>query len=551
MEPNTMKRTRFIGFWMIVLLLKLASVAAGQPIAQELHAKAVWVADLQNGNYQNPIIHADYSDPDVVRVGDDYYMTASSFNCVPGLPILHSRDLVNWTIISHGIKRLEPDESFRIPQHGNGVWAPAFRYHNNHFYIFWGDPDYGIYMIRARDPAGPWSDPHLVKSGRGWIDPCPLWDDDGKAYLVHAWAGSRSGIKSVLIVHRMDPDGTRLLDDGVMVFDGHEQHRTVEGPKFYKLNGYYYILAPAGGVTSGWQLALRSRNVLGPYEVKTVMHQGNTNINGPHQGGLVETKGGEHWFVHFQDTGPYGRVVHLNPVTWQEDWPLMGVDINSDGIGEPVSEYRKPVVNGVIEFIAPQTSDEFDQPALGPQWQWHANPDPRWGWPTSQGFLRLNCIWNPDPLVNLWTTPNLLLQKFPARAFSATAKIEFHPSLEGDEVGLVVMGSDYGLIALNSTAEELFVEQKACFEANNGSRELTTAQIPMEQSNIYLRVTVDESAICQFSYSLDGDSFTRCGDPFEAKQGKWIGAKVGLFCRASNPTNDSGYVNIDWFRFDQ
>lgn len=342
------------------------------------NVNAVWKPDNEDGTYKNPVIFADYSDPDVVRVGDDFYMTASSFNCVPGLPILHSKDLVNWKLIGHAIERFS-DERFNIPQHGNGVWAPAIRYHNGWFWIFYGDPDAGIFMTKAKNPAGPWEPLHLVQEGKGLIDTCPLWDGDGNAYLIHAWANSRAGINSILTVRRMSPDGRKLLDEGTMVFDGRDGVQpTLEGPKFYKRNGYYYILAPAGGVKQGWQLALRSKNVFGSYEAKKVLEQGTTNINGPHQGGWVELENGENWFLHFQDRGAYGRVVHLNSVRWVDDWPLMGIDLDGNGIGEPVTEYKKPDVGKKYPIEVPQTSDEFNSKKLGLQWQWQANPRSDW-----------------------------------------------------------------------------------------------------------------------------------------------------------------------------
>jgi len=273
-----------------LLALVITSVSAFVP-AQTAVSK-VWVADSGDGTYRNPILYADYSDPDVVRVGEDYYLVASSFNAIPGLPVLHSRDLVNWTIVGHALQRQPPFEVFDKPQHGNGVWAPAIRYHNGEFYIFYPDPDYGIYLVKAKQPMGPWSEPLLIKAAKGWIDPCPFWDDDGKAYLVTAFARSRAGIKSILVISRMSPDGTSLLDNGVMVFDGHDHDPTVEGPKLYKRNGYYYVFAPAGGVESGWQLALRAKNINGPYERKVVLAQGKTSINGPHQGAWIETPSG-------------------------------------------------------------------------------------------------------------------------------------------------------------------------------------------------------------------------------------------------------------------
>ena len=281
------------------------------PLSGQTSRKSGWIPDNGDGTYNNPIIFADYSDPDVIRVGDNFYLTASSFNSIPGLPILHSMDLVNWKIIGHALRRQPPDIVFLRPQHGNGVWAPAIRFHNNHFYIFYGDPDFGIYMVKSRNAAGPWSEPLLIKPAKGWIDPCPFWDDDGNAYLVHAWANSRSGIKSILTLNRMSADGTKLLDEGRMIFDGRAHHPTIEGPKLYKRNGYYYIFAPAGGVATGWQTVLRAKNIYGPYEDRIVMDRGETEINGPHQGGWVELKSKESWFLHFQDRGAYGRIVHL------------------------------------------------------------------------------------------------------------------------------------------------------------------------------------------------------------------------------------------------
>ena len=321
-----------------------------------------WISDLGNGKYRNPVLNADYSDPDVCRVGDDYYMTASSFNCVPGLPILHSKDLVNWKLIGHAIQRLEPQDVFSTMQHGNGVWAPAIRFHNDEFYIYYGDPDYGIFVVKTKNPVGKWSDPELVKAGKGLIDPCPLWDDDGRVYLVHAYAGSRAGIKSILAVTELNAEGNKAISPSRTVYDGHAVDPTIEGAKFYKRNGDYYIFAPAGGVATGWQVVLKSKNVYGPYERKVVLAQGKSPINGPHQGAWVETPAGENWFFHFQDKGAYGRVVHLQPMIWKDNgFPVIGIDKDGDGIGEPVLEYKKPKVSGTFPVQTPAESDEFVQ----------------------------------------------------------------------------------------------------------------------------------------------------------------------------------------------
>jgi beta-xylosidase len=536
----------------LALLLSLQAV----PAQAQSSLSKVWVPDLGNGTYKNPVLYADYSDPDVVRVGSDFYLTSSSFNAVPGLQILHSKDLVNWSIIGAVFAQQPPLARYREPQHGNGVWAPAIRYHNKEFYIYYPDPDLGIFVTKAKNPAGPWSTPVCVKEAKGWIDPCPLWDEDGKAYLVHGFAGSRAGIKTILAVSPMSADGQRLIGADALVFDGHKDHPTLEGPKFYKRHGYYYIFAPAGGVPTGWQLVLRSKNVYGPYEEKIVMDQGKTAVNGPHQGAWVGTDTGEDWFLHFQDQGPYGRVVHLEPMVWKNDWPIIGEDPDGDGKGQPVRTYRKPKTKGKAQPLAtPPTSDEFSSNTLGLQWQWHANPQDYWAYLNGpQGYLRLYSVQQPEGTKNLWQVPNLLLQKLPADVFTTTTKFTFSPRVEGEKVGLVIMGMDYAYVSVSSVGGKLQFSQSTCLNADKLAPENTPppVEVPAAQAGqpLYLRVAVKAGAKCQFSYSLDGQSFTPLGSEFQAREGKWIGAKVGLFSTRSAKFNDAGNTDVDWFRIE-
>ena len=538
----------------ITLAITLALPAAGlvhgaAPGPESSGVSKVWSADLGDGRYRNPILYADYSDPDVIRVRNDFYLTASSFNAVPGLPILHSTDLVNWSIIGHALPRQPPFDVFAQPQHGKGVWAPAIRHHGGQFVIYYGDPDFGIYRVEAHHPAGPWSAPLLIKQARGWIDPCPFWDDDGNAYLVHAMAASRSGINSVLIIHRMSRDGTRLLDAGVLVFDGKDRHPTLEGPKLYKRNGYYYIFAPAGGVETGWQLALRSRNIMGPYTDRVLFRRGNTNVNGPHQGGWVDTPGGEDWFVHFQDQGPYGRVVHLQPMSWRNDWPVIGVDAGADGTGEPVASYRKPRVKVASKPQTPADSDEFSGERLGLQWQWQANPADNWAFPApALGVLRLYTVKRPEAARNFWEVPNLLLQKFPGPLFTATAKVNFMPLATGHETGLIVMGLDYAYLSLLQKDDGLYAGETVVKDADQGTAETRVAEQLVSGNEFYLRVTVAEGAVASFSLSSDGQHFTTLGEPFRARQGRWIGAKLGLFAVRPSDSGKAGYADYDWVR---
>ena len=496
-----------------------------------------WSPVGTRGTFRNPIICADYSDPDVVRHGNDFYLTASSFNCTPGLPVLHSKDLVNWTILGHAIKNV-PHARYAEVQHGCGVWAPSIRFHAGKFWIFFPTPDEGIYFVTAENPRGPWSEPTLLLAGKGLIDPCPLWDDDGNAYLVHAYARSRSGLCHMIRVRPMAPDASRILGEGQLVFHDPERHPTIEGPKFLKKDGWYYILAPAGGVANGWQVALRSKNIYGPYEDKIVLESGNSAVNGPHQGAMIDSADGSWWFIHFQDAGLYGRIVHLQPVRWVNGWPLIGEDRDGNGVGEPVPEWKLPWSDGAGS-ITPQSSDDFDGQELGGQWQWQANHRDEWRSLTARkGWLRL---WSqPIGDAGLDRAPNLLLQKFPASTFEVETMIEFAPTADGEEAGLVIMGRTHMALAIRRTngANQIVV-------CENG----TNRVIDIARGNlIKLRVAVEEGGRCRFSFACAGAELKTVPDTFQASAGIWIGAKAGIYCVARNGSA-GGYADFDYFRF--
>lgn len=514
------------------------------------YTSQVWVSDQGDGTYRNPVLYSDYSDPDACRVGNDFYMTASSFTCMPGLPILHSKDLVNWSIIGHALPRMFPEEIYNKTQHARSVWAPSLRNHQGLFYIYWGDPDLGILRVQAENPAGPWSKPVLVKAGKGLIDACPLWDEDGQVYLIHAWAASRAQINSVLTVHKMNMEGTAVVDEGRHVYDGHGKHPSLEGPKFFKRNGYYYIFAPGGGVAQGWQVVLRSRDIYGPYEDRIVLAQGSTNINGPHQGAWVEAASGQSWFLHFQEKQPYGRIVHLQPMQWIDDWPVMGIDLDGDGCGEPVLTHVKPDVGKQWPIVTPAESDEFDGSTLGLQWQWCANPDIRWNvMLPGQTYLRLFGVKVPSEAKNLWEVPNLLLQKFPAPAFTATTKVSLHAEDRNVRTGLVVLGRSYEILALSQAERQYKLSHVHCADADRGGSEQVLQETTINTSSVYLRIKVEGPAgRCQFFYSLDDTRYQPLGKSFNAREGGWIGSKVGIFCLGELDAGRGGYADFDWFR---
>jgi beta-xylosidase len=538
------------------VITAVLSLPAGYSLASEKQstpppAPVAWQPDLGDGTYKNPVLYADYSDPDAVRVGDDYYLTSSTFTNVPGLPILHSKDLVNWKIVSYALSKLVPAAHFSTPRHGEGVWAPALRHHAGKFWIFYPDPDFGIYVITATNPAGPWSEPLLLKAGKGLIDPCPLWDDDGQAYFVHGWAKSRAGINNLLTLHRISADCTQVLDEGKIIIDANKipGWGTLEGPKLYKREGWYYVFAPAGGVKEGWQAVFRSKDIWGPYEHRITLEQGSTKINGPHQGAWVDTPSGEHWFLHFQDREAYGRIVHLQPIVWKDGWPVMGNDPEGDGKGEPVLTHKKPAVPPQTP-AAPEVSDEFTSGRPGLPWQWQANPKAEWLAASPQPeVLRLPCVPTPE---NFYQAANLLTQKPPAPEFSATTELSFFAQREGEQAGLLVFGYSYAWIGLKKTAAGQRLVQVTRHEANKKGQDKEIAGVDFAGSKIFLRVTVRGDFVCSFSYSEDGRTFTPFGDSFKAEVGRWVGAKLAIFATAPESTATAGKVtghaDYAWFR---
>lgn len=534
-----------------------AITKTGIAVSEQPYVSQVWNPDLGNGMYKNPVINADYSDPDVVCVGDDYYMTASSFNCIPGLPILHSKDLVNWELIGHAVTKLQPKAVFDRPSHGNGVWAPCISYHNGEFYIYWGDPDYGVFMVKTKDPAGKWEDPVCVIPGKGMIDTSPLWDEDGRVYLVNGWANSRNRFASVITVRELNAEGTKAISDPVIVFDGNgTENRTCEGPKFYKRNGWYWVMFPAGGVPTGFQVAMRSQSPFGPYEAKKVLAQGKSKINGPHQGAWIHTQYGEDWFMHFQDKEAYGRVVHLQPVTWKDNWPVMGKVPSKGYCGEPYETYKMPKAASHVN-MNPVESDEFNKPKLGLQWQWHANYQQWFGMPTSMGVMR---IYTYKSNATIWNVPNLLLQKTPADNFTATAKLQLTAKNQGQMGGIIMMGLDYSALVVKRVGNEFELQQITCHMADKKGEEevkvLATLKPtsvdkidyqPAIHESVYMRMVVKAGKM-QFFFSKDGKKYEQVGDEFTMREGKWIGAKIGMVAKEPGGKANRGLIDVDWFR---
>lgn len=513
------------------------------------------MAEAPAQRYTNPVIHADYSDPDVIRVGEDYYLVASSFHFSPGLPVLQSKDLVHWKIAGHVLPALPFHPSYdMVPpytladsiskpvgpgmRYAGGVWAPAIRHHNARFYVYWATPDEGIFMSTAEHPAGPWSAPVTVLAGAGYEDPCPFWDDDGKAWLVHSKVGA-----GPIILHAMTPDGTKLLDAGTTIIEDKVNLPVLEGPKVYKRDGWYYIFAPIGGVGTGPQAVLRARTIQGPYEHRTVLHPGN-GLAGPHQGGYVETPSGEGWFIHFNSTGAFGRIAHLQPVAWKDGWPVMG------DAGLPVRDHAAPRTAARSPDYRLQDSDEFSNGTLGLQWSWNHNPDPaRWSLAQRPGFLRIE----GNRARHLVGARNTLTQILQGPAAEITTRIELGGMAEGQRAGLALFGVRVPWIGVVREGGANYLTYA------NAGRELRGPALAA--GAVVLRASVRADQTVQFSHALqEGGPFREFGPATElAKFSWWKGSRPAVFtylrsdsdeAKASAPPGQiqRNYIDVDWFR---
>ncbi len=544
--------------------------------------------DQGDGTYRNPVIYGDYSDPDVIRSGDDYYLISSSFSNAPAIPVLHSYDLVNWKLINYVCDRI-PAYRYLNPIHGSGVWAPAIRFHDGWFYVYFPMPDEGIYVSRSRDPAGTWEEPVCILPEAGVIDPCPFFDDDGKAFLITAVAGSRKGYKSVLRIHDLSPDGMRVLSGARILYDGRgTENDTIEGPKVYKRDGRYYIFAPAGGVKGGFQTVLRADNIEGPYEYRVVMRQGNSLVNGPHQGAWVDTMTGEDWFLHFQDVFAGGRIVHLQPMRWQDGWPVIGQAADGEICGEPVTEYRKPSVRmREIMPCEPASSDDFATGRPGLQWQWNANPADDWLIPASGGRgIGLRAI-RINRLRQIPDIPNLLLQKWPAPEFVCEIRMSIGDLKPGDEAGIISLGEIFGALSIRAEADgdgpvryeiicarghQEFDRQAAFAESRERRHRIDTAVFEKSDWEVFFRYEVHVTGHrdvldrtdhagkevwirnvpieeIRMSLMIGGVRIKGACLRFEAKAGRWVGVKNGVFCVHRGDPLPCGSVSVKEVRY--
>lgn len=474
--------------------------------------------------YKNPIIFCDYSDPDVIRVGKYFYMVASSFNYVPGVPVLRSENLVEWELVNYVITRLPFDRFNGKVCAGDGAWAPAIRYHNGRYYCLIPFPDDGIYVSESEAPESDWTPLRPLIEGKGIIDPCPIWDGD-RCYVAVAFARTRAGFNSKIGLYEVTPDLTECLSKTyTIVYDGHNNNPIIEGPKFYKRGNYFYILAPAGSVKSGWQVALRSEKVTGPYKSKVILMQGDSLVNGPHQGALIDTPDGNDWFIHFQDMRAYGRVVHLEPVEWFAGWPLCG-KVKYDGIA------GTPVEGGEYPVDCTCADGANKTPYARRFWQLPSNP--RKGWFANGNIL--TCAPFAETVNNL---PNAATVKLAHKDFTFKTSVETNFVTAGDEFGFGLLGNKYAYLSV--------CDGKVWLVSGEGENETVKPVCPADRTlnlEVRGRFVAPFTLLCNFAVNGQYIAVT-C----EITAGVWVGARLAMFSRNKKAANSAGYAKVLSFK---
>lgn len=510
-------------------------------IMRPVQAQQVWSPDNGDGTFTNPIMWGDWPDPDVIRVGDDFYFVSTSMHYVPGAPVAKSKDLVNWEMAGYAVDRYDEDPRYDMKGgelYLNGTWATSIRHHNGKFYVAfctpygWGTEKGHFSVCEAERVEGPWTRTIFPEY---LYDPGLLFDDDGKVYVVHG--------QHKLYVTELNADVKSVKKQPVEVWNkSFKDSQTfgnafgMEGSHAYKINGMYYITGPAGG-TKGWQVCLRSTNIYGPYEHKVIFQDDSSYPdNGPHQGGMVQLKNGDWWFIIMQDRGPIGRVPLLIPVKWEDGWPMLGVG------GKDLITYNKPDVGKNYPLRAPATTDEFKVKRLGLQWQWNHNPDnAKWSLTERPGYMRLKA----SLAKNLKSARNTLTQRVQGANSEATVEMDITHLKDGNVAGFGIFEFPYAYVAVRQEGGIRKIEM-----CNDGK----VIEVPVENfthDKLWIRArAMDREFTARFYYSTDGKNFCPVGNTLKMGLGlPWTANRFALFNFTTKEEGTDGFADFNWFRF--
>ncbi len=526
-------RSRLILF--LTLLIGTKAVAQNDSLPKWGDWKA-W-GDNGNGTYSNPVLPGDYSDLDCIRVGDDYYAISSTFQYSPGMIILHSKDLVNWKVLSHvvaDLKQISPEMNWdRMNRYGRGIWAGAMRYHDKKFWVYFGTPDEGYFMSTASKAGGPWEPLHTLLPEKGWDDCCPFWDDDGQGYFV----GTNFSDGYKIHLWKMTADGKELIKESDKII---YQSKGSEANKLYKINGIYYHFFSEVKKDGRAVMMERAKNIWGPYEGPKQLSYSQKKFNEPNQGGLVQTQKGDWYFLTHHGTGDWsGRVMSLLPVTWIDGWPVIG-KVDSAKIGSMVWSGKMPLK--VKTKAAIQTSDEFNSSILQPQWEWNYQPRKEmWSLTERGGWLRLQAF-VPLQKDNLLKAGNTLTQRTLRTAKNEVVlKFDISGMKDGQKAGLSHFGSpNYSAIGVTCDGETKTLEYIV--------KGITTTGPVIKGNDLWLKTTWGLDGKSQYGYSFDGKTFTAFGDPYQMMWGAYRGDRLAIY--NYNNKQEKGYVDVDFFHYE-
>ncbi len=540
--------------------------------------------DQGNGTYKNPILNADYPDVDIQQFGDIYYMISSKQHMAPGMAILESKDLVNWELIGHVWDSLSwaPEYNWdKMNGYAFGVWAGDLAYHDSTWYCYQIDFKHGLYVSTAKDIRGPWTAPiNLLPNDLVLDDPAVFWDEAAhEAYLICNTGNKQKTLDNKIPgnenrIYKLSWDGLSILDSGNLFYTG----VGAEAARIYKIDDKWYIFLAeweindpstlpgvANPKNDRKQIVLRSttESIYGPYEKRIVLEKGTVFGNRScSQGALVQAPDKSWWYMHqlIQNTDiPFqGRPQCLEPVNWVEGWPIIGIDEDHDGIGEPVLQFKKPIAGYAV--TAPATDDDFLSEKLGHQWEWNHNPrNSHWSLTERPGWLRLkagipvsekvstgpgNNQWseNNSSTFPFWRSYNTLSQRIMGVTFGeAIAKFDISGMKPGQIAGFVRFGAGYNLFGINVNDEGerflIYINDKA--EKTLGPK--------LSTNDLYIK-TSNKSNIATFAYSIDGISYEKFSPDFTIKFGNWTGDRLGFFCW--NEKGNAGYLDIDWIKYE-
>lgn len=510
----------------------------------QMYAK--W-GDQGDGTYVNPVIPADFSDIDVIRVGDDYYAISSTMQFSPGMAVIHSKDLVNWQMIGHvvdDVTSISPEMNWdRMNVYGRGIWAGSIRYYKNKFWVYFGTPDDGFFMSSADKPEGPWEPLHQLWKVVGWDDCCSFCDDDGQLYFIatHFALDPITNKQYNIHLFKMTPDGKRLLLESDTII---HQSKGSEANKLYKINGVYYHYFSHVNSQGGRQIMVgRSNNLYGNWEIRQLNRVDRQKDREPNQGGLLKIDEDKWYFFTHHGRGDWeGRPASLLPVTWVDGWPIIG-HVAADTIGEMVWSGMKPIT--VNENFSIQTNDDFNSEKLSVQWEWNYQPrTDKWSLSEREGFLRLHAFRPINPenkeKVILRVGNTITQRSMRTRQNTVTIKMDIANMNDGQYAGLTHLSTQnnsmFGIKQENGT-------RKLVYTYND----VDMVGITVAQKDIWLQSEWDINGLNFYSFSLDGELFVPFGDKNQLTWGSYRGDRIGIF--SYNTLKEDGFVDIEWFRY--